>query len=157
MDERATVAAALEANAGNIRATARETGVPPRTIEGWVNRNTLQQGLDPAVVHQKLEQLLRDIARVQRRALNRTLLMLREASARDAAIIFGIYTEKHQLVRGAPTEIIAQEGMGEALHDPEIVRQAADVTAAIARRRSGGKLKVVGEAQAADSTKAAGD
>jgi predicted transcriptional regulator len=97
---------ALYAETENIRQTARELRIPESTV-----RNHVKQDDEFAQVRaEKREALIGDIA--EELAAVRQLYLdhlkqpevIAAASAKDAAVIVGVFTDKHQLVTGEATE-----------------------------------------------------
>lgn len=102
-EEQASALATLAENDGNIAATSRATGIPPQTLRQW--RDAVVSVPSPDLVEQ---QKLTRAARwdeVADAGLDQALEKLPEASARDAAVIAGIATDKALLLRGQPTSI----------------------------------------------------
>jgi len=105
-DERASALAALAANSGNVKLTARQLGIDPGTLRGW---RKSPMAVDPALVvaaTEKLDSLLERIAGKLATGLNRP-----EAIARvlgkpvQAATVLGILTDKLVALRKtAPDE-----------------------------------------------------
>lgn len=107
-DDRATGIALLQANSGNLSRTAKQLGVPRKTLAGWAT--VAQDENQPAPVEllalrQQKKALLagsfRDLA-AEIAGVLRT--KLGSMSGRDLAIALGILTDKWQLLEGGPTQ-----------------------------------------------------
>jgi transposase-like protein len=121
-DDRARVNAALTINDGNVRKTARETGLPITTVRDW-KKDWGRSGV-PAVVEAKTEKAIAEFvaeaADVRALALARLKEVLPlETKAKDLAVIVGIMDDKVRLATNKPTSIsLNQTG----LPAPEEVR-----------------------------------
>ncbi|HYD00890.1 MAG TPA: hypothetical protein VEB22_06650 [Phycisphaerales bacterium] len=107
--DKATALAALDANGGNVRRTARETGIPEKTIADWRDG----RGVVPEVaeIREEKKEALGDVfERVSRLYLERALSedAVSETKGKDAVIAAATAADKMQLLRGRPTAIIAQ-------------------------------------------------
>jgi transposase-like protein len=121
-DDRARVNASLTITDGNVRKTARETGMPITTVRDW-KREWERAGV-PAVVEAKttqaIEQFVAEATDVRAIALARLKEVLpHETKAKDLAVIVGIMDDKVRLATGKPTSI-SQNQTG--LPAPEEVR-----------------------------------
>lgn len=101
-ETRAAALAVLKANGGNVARTARETDVPEATLREW------RQAPDraaPTEVRAQKEADLADLYEAEIRAVFEAAGMKRGDASWSALMVgLGILTEKHQLVRGEPTE-----------------------------------------------------
>jgi len=107
-EERATALAQLDAHHGNVKATARAIGIPfsslKRIIEaadGDTERDVRVRSLRA----EKRSQLADVFDDITWNAARQVLDRIGDASARDAAVVMGISTEKALLLRGQPTVI----------------------------------------------------
>jgi len=108
-EQRALALAALDANAGCVAATAAQQEMPRTTLEEW----SKGRGVTSEVTE------LRDVARHSladgfEDALHRILAAVTpediiKASLRDKMISAGIATDKLQLLRGDPTQVIQHQ------------------------------------------------
>jgi transposase-like protein len=121
-DDRARVNASLTITDGNVRKTARETGMPITTVRDW-KKEWATAGV-PAVVEAKteraIEQFVAEAMDVRALALARLKEVLpMETKAKDLAVIVGIMDDKVRLATNKPTSIsLNQTG----LPAPEEVR-----------------------------------
>src|SRR5947209_5411368 len=104
-NERSEALAALCANGGNIEATAKQLGMPYRTLRQWANGER-----HPEATQMSIEKRapLADRLDVLAHALVDDMLkpaMRKEAGIREVATAFGIIVDKTQLLRGKPTNI----------------------------------------------------
>jgi hypothetical protein len=105
--EQAQALAILTENNGNCAVTSRVTGIPERTIRSWKTGQIRPvEGTDrqELAVKERAERAER-WGNVLDQALDVVEEKLPEASARDAAVIAGIASEKHLLLRGEATSI----------------------------------------------------
>ena len=105
--DQARVAVMLQANAGNVKRTARETGIPAMTVRDWKvkwEREGYPEPIEevlPAVTEDVTERM--DYARGL--AVETVIEKLRDnkVSAKDAAWIAQVFTDKIHLIRGMAT------------------------------------------------------
>jgi transposase-like protein len=156
--DKARVYALLEANSGNIKRTARESGIPVATIRDW-KRKQEQAGLPAGVVEalpearsalvQQLEKT-RDSAldALDRRIeqLRRDPAALAKVNPKDLATTAAILTDKARLIEGKPT---SHEQSGGNLP----VEQVRDLFAGVVK----GMLMAAQERDAAVSSVVAGE
>lgn len=106
-EDQARVAVILQANVGNVKRTARETGVPAMTVRDWKVRWEAEGYPDP------IEEVLPTIAgEITERmdyarglAVDTVIEKLRDGkvSAKDAAWIAQVFTDKINLIKGLAT------------------------------------------------------
>ena len=131
--DREQVRAALALNGGDVRKTARQTGIPRTTVITWRDKPK-PEGIDalpPAVVEAAVEQIRQDkrgeiIALawdLAADALRQSLVALPRASAQAAAIVAGIAIDKAQLLMGEATS--RAEVRGSVTHDVDLDNIAA--------------------------------
>lgn len=101
-EERAEALAALAANGGDLAATARQLGLPRKTLEGWARGRTPAPAAD--LRHEKKASLADRLDELAH-ALVGDLLTDRVASYKDKALSMGIAIDKARLLRGQPTAI----------------------------------------------------
>lgn len=102
-DEKAAALAALKANGGKLRKTARETGIPVATLSGW--RDADRSGVRTEK-KEAAEQALADLYEsLAREACGLLPSAMKRAEAKELGTIVGILTDKMQLLRGQPNSI----------------------------------------------------
>jgi transposase-like protein len=113
--DKALVYAALEANEGNVKRTARETNIPVATVRDWKHKAE-REGL-PAHIAEALpearEALVNDLERVRNKALEALELRLDQIrgdhtalskiNPKDLATTTGILTDKVRVIEGKTT------------------------------------------------------
>ncbi len=115
--EKAEYLAALDANGGNIRHTARQTGVAATTLADWANG----RGVVPECTQlraQKKEMLkdrLESLAHALLDGMSRRVQSeeVSAVSLKDLATTFGIAVDKMLLLKGDPTSINQHSTMSE--------------------------------------------
>ena len=105
--------AALDANGGNVARTARQTGIPRKTLSEWAAGRYMAE--DVAEIRQHVKQTLADRCE----SLLGTLLGLMDdkaATAKFSELAFGVEKTAHvmQLLRGEATSITEQRAAGNA-------------------------------------------
>lgn len=116
-EARAAALAALEANAGNVTRTARETGVPRATLQLWAAAP--DRAAPPELRQEKRVEAADVYASIRDKAsalLDKALdLISPEALAADTKLLVavstvgGTATDKGQLLAGKPTENVKQK------------------------------------------------
>lgn len=105
--EQARVALLLQSNGGNVKRTARDAHIPPMTVRDWKQKweregypEQVEEAL-PAVA----EDLTTQLDQARSLAVDVVIEKLREGkvSAKDAAWIASVFTEKINLINGAAT------------------------------------------------------
>lgn len=105
-DEIAVAMAHLEANNGNVLATSEALGIPDQTLRDWRNGQRRALACNPQLRERIRQQLAERARGVADRMLTRLETAdLEEVGVRDAAIVFGIVTEKSLLLDGDATSI----------------------------------------------------
>ena len=102
--EKATALAALDANGGNVAATARQLKIPRKTLDGWKAGTNVHE--EVAEIRQEKKRDLAD--EMEKIALNLVDAIpdkIKEASLQQTATSLGIAVDKMQLLRGKPTAI----------------------------------------------------
>lgn len=101
--DKARVFVALTANDGNVKRTARETGVPENTVRRWKKEFETAPPSAEAVEIEAAEH-----TDVLEHARNEALLELRKKiptmSGKDLGIVYGILSDKLRLIQGLATE-----------------------------------------------------
>ena len=106
--DRAAVKLALEINKGNIKSTARDTGVPYMTVKSWKDKWE-QEGV-PAVVSEALAPLAEGFVDEAVQVRDMSLLKIKELlpqariqDLRSLATLIGILDDKVRLATGLAT------------------------------------------------------
>lgn len=106
-EDQARVAVILQANAGNVKRTARETSVPPMTVRDWKVKWEAEGYPDPIeeVLPAISEEITERMDYARGLAVDTVIAKLRDGkvSAKDAAWIAQVFTDKIQLIRGMAT------------------------------------------------------
>lgn len=120
--EKAMFLLALEANGGNVARTSRETGVPRKTLESWADGESLNADV-AEIRHEKREPLADIFERVARTYLDHAEkeTVVEKTPGQAAVVAAGIATDKSQLLRQLPTQIIDYR----SLTDEQLDRLAA--------------------------------
>lgn len=101
--DKAAALALLDANEGNVRKTARDTGVPHKTLDGWAKGRINADCADIRTDKRKeLSERLEDLAHTLVDLLPEKLP---NASVRDLAGALIVAVDKMQLLKGSPTTI----------------------------------------------------
>lgn len=117
--DKARVKATLDGNNGNIKRTARETGIPVATVRDWKTKWE-REGL-PAEVAEVLPIVVAEEVGDLDRVRNKYLRILeekadaRDVSTRDAITAYGVLTDKSRLMQGKPTSRSDSESAGGSL------------------------------------------
>lgn len=98
--DRARCYVALQANGGNVKATARELELPVTTVRRWRGEFEAEGPPPLDVVDEAVEDYLGELEQVRNKALKLLDQKLPEASARDTATIFGILDDKVSRAKG---------------------------------------------------------
>jgi len=101
-EEKATFLAALDANDGNVKRTARDCGIPESTLRGWKK----SRGTNDAVAElrpQKKGELADALEDIAWKIIGVLPDKIDEASVRELATLLGVALDKHQLLLGKPT------------------------------------------------------
>lgn len=136
-DDRAAALAALEANEGNLRQTARELGIAETTLRRWRNQQApSENGAHKKAVEARLPKQRASLAErfkdFVHEALDAAPAKLENASMGDLFRAIGISVDKIQLLEGKPTGI--EEVRGELTDAERAARVARLFDAARARR-----------------------
>lgn len=112
--DRAAVKNALDVNEGNIKRTARDTGIPVMTVKGWVRK--WEKGGLPAEVSSALPAIREEFVGNATRLRDKMLVRLEEkvdddmVNSKDLLIGVGVLTDKVRLVEGKSTSRTEHEG-----------------------------------------------
>lgn len=105
--EQARVALLLQANEGNVKRTARETGIPPMTVRDWKLKWEAEGYPEPVeeVLPAVAGEVTSEMDQARSLAVSVVIEKLREGkvSAKDAAWIASVFTDKINVVRGLAT------------------------------------------------------
>jgi transposase-like protein len=104
--EKATALAALAANDGNVKRTARELGIPGPTLDDWRRGEGITVGVleKQTTRAEALDTLFERVARLYLGQALRTEIVAR-SSGRDAVGAAAIALDKLRLLRGEATQI----------------------------------------------------
>jgi transposase-like protein len=121
---KATVYAHLAANGGNVKRTARETGVPISTVRDW-KRTWEKEGV-PENISEVLPSVVEDIVDDFTRVRNKLLIELEaqgergELKGQALVSAIGMLTDKIRLFRGEAT---SRTESRQSLPDPAALRE----------------------------------
>jgi len=123
VEDKARVLAVLAANDGNIKRTARETGVPVNTVRRWKTQDAAGAGPPTAVVVAAVGEFVDDAQEVRGMALAQLKVQVASGhvSSSDLIKIVGILDDKVRLAKGMATA--RTEHVGNGLPAPEQVRE----------------------------------
>ena len=97
-------ALALQRLYGNIAAVARDTGIPDSTVRHWVhNQKKILETMGedaPYLVEDAVQKQIKNMQFVMDEALQQVHRRIGDASAAQAATIFGILFDKQQIMLG---------------------------------------------------------
>jgi transposase-like protein len=105
--DKARVLAVLQANDGNVKRTARETGVADQTVRDW--KKKLAKGQMPAgttaALPAMLGEFVADAERIRNKALKELEVQIDagELSGKDLIVIVGVLTDKVRMAKGQAT------------------------------------------------------
>lgn len=105
--DKARVIAVLQANDGNVKRTARETGVAEQTVRDWkkkMERRELPPGTQ-AALPAAIKDFVEDAERLRNKAMHEleVLMDLGELKGKDLITVIGVLTDKVRLVQGKAT------------------------------------------------------
>lgn len=102
--EKAESLAALDANGGNVSKTARDLGLPRKTLAQWADDRHIHQDVAELRQEKKIDLAARleEIARQLAEAMPEKMAT---ANLQQVATSMGIAIDKMQLLRGQPTNI----------------------------------------------------
>lgn len=149
--DKAAALAALDANGGDVSHTARQLGVPRKTLSEWARGRGVSEDV-PGMRAGKRGELTERLESVAHAILDALPGSLAGAQPHHLATALGIVLDKRQLLQGQPTAI---GGDGVLSDDERAVRAAALLELARARR-SGRGADGAGGAPAVPALAAAG-
>lgn len=103
--DRARVIAALAANGGNIKRTARECDVPVQTVRNWKRKD--KKGKFPAKMKQEVANAANEFIEDAERLRNKAMVQLEakidsgELKPKELLVAIGILSDKSQAVRNS--------------------------------------------------------
>lgn len=106
-DERAEALVALSANGGNVEGTARQLGIPERTLEHWAKGQRHPEARQMA--NKKKKPLADCLEALARKLVQAMPDKAKDASLQQIAVSLGIAVDKMLLLRGEPTVNVSQE------------------------------------------------
>ena len=119
-EDKASALAALKANGGMAGRTAKQLGIPLTTLRHW--RDGQGIAFDAELGRRKESDAAQEYEDIAELARQRAKAALPDASAYQAAIVAGTFTDKARLLRGEATEIhstllegMDQDALGEML------------------------------------------
>lgn len=145
--QKAEALAVLDANAGNVSKTARDTGIPRKTLEEWRDGRVAEGVAE--LRQEKKEGLADRLEAIALQMLDAMPSKILDASLKDTATAVGIAIDKRQLLTGQPTAIQRNEGLTEderASRVAELLGRARDrrTTAVPDGRGAGGAGRAAG-------------
>lgn len=131
-EDKATALAALDANRGNVKGTAKNLGIPEPTLRSWAKGRGTNAAVADLQAHKKkdLADKLEDIAHKLAGAISDKI---KDATLQQTATSLGIVVDKMQLLRGQPTNITDDA----SLTDTERASRIAALLDAARTRRDG--------------------
>ncbi len=120
--DKAAVLTALAANDGNVKRTARETGVAPATVRSWRAQAAAGQGPSEALVLAAVNDFVEDAARVRNKALAllEARISAQEIKSGELVTALGVLDDKVTRAKGLPTSRVENVS---ALPAPEQLRE----------------------------------
>lgn len=106
-EERGATLTALDANGGNVSKTARETGVPRKTVEEWRDGRHVPEVAN--IRQGKRRALADELEELAYLCLDLLPDKLNDASAAATATALGIAVDKMQVLRGKPSSVTLNE------------------------------------------------
>jgi transposase-like protein len=103
-EEKAVALATLDANGGDVRKTARDTGIPFSTLQGWAHQRGVNESVTELAVTKK-KNLADELERIALALVDAIPDKIDGASLQQVATAAGIAVDKMQLLRGEPTGI----------------------------------------------------
>jgi hypothetical protein len=124
-EERANALAALAANGGNVDRTARQLGIPAKTLENWAKGDRHPESAEMG--ERKSGSMADALEGVAWKLLDALPGKVEKASLSHTATAMGIAIDKCRLLRGEPTAINRQEM--DDLSDAELDERIRDLEA----------------------------
>jgi transposase-like protein len=103
-EDKAAVLAVLAANGGNIKRTARETGIAITTVRNWSRGNTAPPSDE--LVQAAVDEFVKSAERIREMALVKLEAAVEsgEVKARDLITVIGVLDDKITRASGLPTQ-----------------------------------------------------
>lgn len=128
-EDRSDAVAALCANGGNVKRTARELGIPEKTLANWAKGDRHPEAA--AAAEEKKGPLADRLEQVAWQLADAIPGKLDAAPLQQVATALGIVVDKLRLLRNEPTSISKTQGAGtddlRDLSDDELERRAAEL------------------------------
>lgn len=102
-EEKASVFVALTANQGNVKRTARHTGIPISTVRRWKEEWVTEGPPDTSQVIEAAGDFLADAQRVRNKALMELERKIPDATPSALVTTVGVLTDKINVVSGLAT------------------------------------------------------
>lgn len=104
-EDKAKVLAVLAGNSGNIKRTARETGVPVNTVRRWKTQNGQGQGPPQALVVAAVTEFVDEAQEVRNLALAALKAKVISGDLTGSALVaaIGMLDDKIRVAKGMPT------------------------------------------------------
>lgn len=145
-EQRALVKHLLDSTDGNVKATARESGVPEQTVRDWKKKWEREGAPEEvrAALPAAVDEFVDNTKRVRDKALDRLERTIDDPTskiaAKDLATTVGILTDKVRVSEGKPTSLTENSGSGLGALPVEQVRElftgmAKGMIEAVAQRR----------------------
>jgi hypothetical protein len=112
-EQKAVALAALQANGGDFKKTAKFCRLPERSIRRWAAGENVPDGIDKNVTHKK-EALADKLERLACKLADAAFEKSEDANLQSCATSMAIAIDKMQLLREKPTAINAQYDSPEA-------------------------------------------
>lgn len=107
--EKADALVVLDLNAGNIFKTAKELGIPRKTLESWATERAGSNWSVAEMRHESKLGMAEEFESTARKYLNHAQdpYVIAASSGRDAVFAAALAIDKTQLLRNLPTQITA--------------------------------------------------
>lgn len=121
-EDKAKVLAVLAGNGGNIKRTARETGVPVNTVRRWKTQNAQGQGPPSAVVVAAVTEFVDEAEGVRNLALASLKAKIAAGDMTGSALVaaIGMLDDKIRVAKGMPNRTVEHT---HTLPPPDQVRE----------------------------------
>jgi len=106
-EEKAGALVVLATNKGNLARTARDTGLPRKTISAWAKGKHIQ-AVTPEIMAQKTDEIISKLDRNVALYLEAGAdpAKIEKASLKDISIAMAVSLDKKQLLQNRPTAIV---------------------------------------------------
>jgi len=126
--DQAEALAALDANGGNVVATARATGIPRTTIQAWKDGSIHPP---PAELRQQKKLALADsLDRLAKKMFAQAQRKVKDMSGRDAVIAGAVLLDKSAMLRGETGKGAVEANVTVNVNPPSLTLTPADIEAA---------------------------